>query len=77
MSEFVEIYVDTPLEVCELRDPKGLYQKARKGEITNFTGIDSPYEVPLLAEVTLVNHQVSVDEMVGQVLQYLTDKKYI
>ena len=46
-GEFVEVFVDTPLEVCEARDPKGLYEKARAGEIKNFTGIDSPYEAPL------------------------------
>ena len=52
-KEFIEVYVDTPLEVCESRDPKGLYQKARKGEIPNFTGISSPYEVPTRAEIPI------------------------
>ncbi len=50
---FVEVFVDTPLDVCEERDPKGLYVKARAGEISNFTGIDSPYEAPLSPELTL------------------------
>jgi adenylylsulfate kinase len=52
-NEFLEIYVDTPLEICEKRDPKGLYLSARKGEIKNFTGIDSPYEPPSTPEFTL------------------------
>ena len=52
-GEFIEIFVDTPLEICEQRDPKGLYQKARDGQIRNFTGIDSPYEAPEQAEITL------------------------
>lgn len=52
-GDFVEVFVDAPLEVCESRDPKGLYKKARAGEIKNFTGIDDPYEAPLEAELTL------------------------
>jgi bifunctional enzyme CysN/CysC len=52
-GEFMEVFIDTPLEVCEQRDPKGLYAKARRGEIKNFTGIDSPYEAPENAEVVL------------------------
>jgi len=52
-GEFVEVFVDTPLEVCERRDIKGLYAKARAGEIPNFTGISSPYEVPEAAELVL------------------------
>ena len=45
-GEFIEVFVDTPLEICEARDPKGLYKKARAGEISNFTGLDAPYEAP-------------------------------
>ena len=52
-GDFIEIYVDTPLAVAERRDPKGLYRKARRGELANFTGIDSPYEAPLNAELTI------------------------
>ncbi|MCC2616847.1 adenylyl-sulfate kinase [Aestuariibacter halophilus] len=52
-GEFIEVFVDTPLEVCESRDPKGLYQKARQGDIKHFTGIDSPYEAPDAAEIHL------------------------
>ena len=55
-SEFVEIFIDTPLEVCEARDPKGLYKKARSGDITHFTGIDSEYQAPVNPEIT-VNFQ--------------------
>jgi bifunctional enzyme CysN/CysC len=57
-GEFVEVFVDTPLEECERRDPKGLYAKARRGELKNFTGIDSPHEAPQGAEV----HLRTVDE---------------
>jgi bifunctional enzyme CysN/CysC len=53
LGEFVEIFVDTPLEICEQRDPKGLYKKARRGELRNFTGLDSPYERPSNPELVL------------------------
>jgi adenylyl-sulfate kinase len=52
-ANFVEVYMDTPIEICEQRDPKGLYKKARAGEIKDFTGIDSPYEVPIFPEVRI------------------------
>jgi sulfate adenylyltransferase len=52
-EHFIEVFVDTPLEVCEQRDTKGMYAKARRGEIKDFTGIDDPYEPPLNAEITL------------------------
>ena len=61
-GEFVEIYMNTPLKVCEQRDPKGLYQKARKGEIKHFTGIDSEYEVPKQPEILLNTAECSVEE---------------
>ena len=63
-EEFIEVFVDTPLEECERRDPKGLYRKARSGEITNFTGIDSPYEVPESPEVHLQTREMGFDAMV-------------
>ena len=72
-DEFVEIFVDTPLEVCEQRDPKGLYKKARAGELKNFTGIDSEYETPLNAELTLKSGEADVDALVDQVIDYLKD----
>jgi len=70
-GDFVEIFVDTPLDLCEKRDPKGLYAKARKGEIKNFTGIDSPYEVPLRPELVLGNHGPHPVELSKKVIEYL------
>lgn len=70
-GEFTEIFVDTPLEVAEFRDPKGLYQKARRGEIPNFTGIDSPYEAPLKPELRLETSQKSVRHAVDEILKLL------
>jgi bifunctional enzyme CysN/CysC len=67
-GEFVEVFVDTPLAECERRDPKGLYRKARAGEISNFTGIDSPYESPELPEVHLHTDQVRLEDMVEQLV---------
>ena len=67
-SNFVEIYVATPLEECERRDVKGLYARARRGEIKNFTGIDDPYEPPEHPELTLETRDLSVDECVAKVL---------
>ncbi|WP_233843748.1 sulfate adenylyltransferase subunit CysN [Dyella sp. 2HG41-7] len=71
-GEFVEVFVDTPLEECERRDPKGLYRKARAGEITNFTGIDSPYEAPNTPEVHLRTKDAKLDAMVEQLVTYLS-----
>lgn len=71
VDEFVEIHMATPLSVCEQRDPKGLYQKARRGEIKNFTGIDSEYEAPEAAEVTLNTAECDISECVAQVIDYL------
>jgi adenylylsulfate kinase len=68
---FVEIYVATPLDECERRDAKGLYARARRGEIRNFTGIDDPYEPPEHPELTLDTRVLSVDESVAQVLDRL------
>lgn len=70
-GEFVEVFVDAPLEVCEQRDPKGLYRKARAGEIKNFTGIDSAYEPPENPEIVLKTGERSVDELADQVIAYL------
>ena len=70
-GEFVEVFVSTPLEVCEQRDPKGLYAKARGGELKNFTGITSPYEAPEAAEITIDSSKLSVHECVDQVIRYL------
>ena len=70
-GEFFEIFMDTPLEVCEDRDPKGLYKKARAGEIANFTGIDSDYEVPEMAELVLKSAEHDVEELADQVVAFL------
>ena len=70
-DDFVEVFVDAPLEVCEQRDPKGLYRRARAGQIKNFTGIDDPYEPPLRPELVLHSDQATPDELAEQVLGYL------
>jgi adenylylsulfate kinase len=65
---FIEVYVNAPLEVCEARDTKGLYQKARRGEISSFTGVDDPYEAPVSAEVECRTDRESVELSAGRVL---------
>ena len=70
-GEFVEIYVATPLSTCELRDPKGLYKKARAGEIRNFTGIDSDYEVPSNPELLIDTSVLDLDEAVMEIIAFL------
>lgn len=76
-GEFVEVYVDTPLEVCERRDPKGLYKKARAGEIPEFTGISSPYEAPETPEIHIKTEEGSIEDAVVQIIGYLQSKGYI
>lgn len=71
-DDFTEIYISTPLEECERRDVKGLYAKARKGEITQFTGIDDPYEEPEDPELTIDTTNKSVEEAVQKVLDFLS-----
>ncbi|HXJ32884.1 MAG TPA: adenylyl-sulfate kinase [Candidatus Eisenbacteria bacterium] len=73
-GDFVEIFVDCPVEVCEQRDVKGLYKKARAGEIKEFTGISAPYEAPAKPELTLESHELSVDAAVAKVVDYLASK---
>jgi adenylyl-sulfate kinase len=70
-GEFIEIHMATPLSVCEQRDPKGLYKKARKGDIKNFTGIDSAYEAPESAEITLNTAEYDIEACVDKVIAYL------
>ena len=70
-GDFAEVYVDTPLELCERRDPKGLYAKARAGELRNFTGVDSPYEPPLDPELHLRTENESVDALARRVVEFL------
>ena len=76
-GEFIEVFVQCPIEECERRDPKQLYAKARRGEIKDFTGIDSPYEAPEQPEITLRSDLVSVEEAVNQVFAYLKEKNII
>ncbi|MCF2946680.1 adenylyl-sulfate kinase [Paraglaciecola aquimarina] len=76
-SEFVEIFIDTPLAECEKRDPKGLYQKARKGDIKDFTGIDSPYEAPESPEITLSYSGQTAEGSAEQIFEQLKAKGFI
>jgi adenylylsulfate kinase len=68
-QNYIEVFVDAPLEVCEQRDVKGLYKKARAGEVKNFTGIDSPYEAPTNADIVLQTGALSVEESVGRLME--------
>ena len=76
-GEFVEIFVDTPLEIAEGRDAKGLYKKARSGEIKNFTGIDSPYEVPENPEIHLHMRDLSAEDAAGIITGWLENRGYL
>ena len=76
-GQFIEVFVDTPLSICESRDPKGLYKKARAGEIKNFTGIDSAYEVPASPEVHIKTAEKSIEECAKQVVEYLKVRGYL
>ena len=73
-AAFVEVYVEAPLEVVEERDTKGLYKKARSGEIKNFTGISDPYEAPENAEVTVHTGSESIEESAGRIISYLEEQ---
>ncbi|MEH7548586.1 adenylyl-sulfate kinase [Bacillus sp. AFS076308] len=76
-GEFIEIYLNCPILVCEDRDPKGLYKKARKGEISEFTGISSPYEAPISPEIIIDSDKMTIEESVDKVIGYLKDKKIL
>lgn len=76
-NEFIEVYVNCSVEECERRDPKGLYQKARSGEIANFTGISAPYEAPEDPELTVETDQQSLEESAEQVIRFLEDQGYV
>jgi adenylylsulfate kinase len=76
-GEFIEIYVNCPIQVCESRDPKGLYKKARKGEIPDFTGISSPYEAPISPEIIIHTDKMTIEQSVNKVLVYLKNKKIL
>jgi adenylylsulfate kinase len=76
-GRFIEVFVDTPLEVCEARDPKGLYRKARAGDIPQFTGISAPYEAPEDAEIRLQTSGRSIDESATEVVDWLRAQGFI
>lgn len=76
-EDFIEVYLSTPLSVCESRDPKGLYKKARLGEIKSFTGIDSPYDIPKNPNITIPTHEINLKESTNVLLRYLKEFKYI
>lgn len=75
--KFIEVFMNTPLEVCERRDTKGLYERARNGEITNFTGINDPYEVPQHPEITIDSADESVERSADIIMHYLKNNKYL
>jgi len=76
-GEFIEVYISTPLELAETRDPKGLYKKARRGEIKNFTGIDSPYEEPERAEMIVKTVAATPEAHAQAIVKHLRDKGYL
>jgi adenylylsulfate kinase len=76
-KEFIEIFVDAPIEICEQRDPKKLYERARLGKIPHFTGISSPYEIPKNPEIHLHTDRSNVEESVQIVIEYLQKKGYL
>lgn len=71
---FIEVYIQVPLSIAEKRDPKGLYAKARKGEIKDFTGVSAPYEEPERAEIVVNSGETGVEEAVAQIVVYLEEK---
>ncbi len=76
-GRFVEIFLDVPLEICESRDPKGLYKKARKGEIADFTGISSPYEKPENPEISICTGKEDLHSSVKKIMDYLRERQII
>jgi len=76
-GEFLEVFVDTPLDVCMQRDPKGLYEKAKAGKIKNFTGIDSPYEAPEKAELTIRTVEATPEAQAQAIVRHLREHGYL
>ncbi|WP_241242260.1 adenylyl-sulfate kinase [Thalassotalea sp. G2M2-11] len=76
-GEFIEVFIDTPIDVCEQRDPKGLYKKARAGEIKDFTGIDSSYDIPESPTIHVKTAEQTVAQCAEQVVQFLVKHQYI
>ena len=75
-GSFIEVYLDVSVDVCERRDPKGLYKKARAGEINNFTGISAPYEQPAEPEIRVNTEKLDVDACVDKIVAYLQEQGY-
>jgi len=73
-DEFIEVFIDTPIEVCEARDPKGLYKKARAGDIPHFTGIGSPYEAPVNPELRVQTDVLSIEECAQFIIEYINGR---
>lgn len=73
-GEFIEVFIDTPIDVCESRDPKGLYKKARAGKIPNFTGISSGFDIPESPELHIKTAEQSIEQSVEQIIQYLKEE---
>jgi len=76
-ERFIEIFVDTPIEVCEERDVKGLYARARRGQIKGFTGVDDPYEVPVDAEITLHTVDISSEENARKIIEIMEARGFL
>ncbi len=76
-GEFIEVYIDTPIAVCEQRDPKGLYKKARAGEIKHFTGIDSDYDVPQAPAIHVKTAEQDIEACAKQIVSYLSENGFI
>lgn len=77
VNNFIEVFVDAPLEVCELRDPKGIYKRVRAGEIELFTGIDDPYDIPEDPHIHIKTHELDIERSVEMVLEYLRIENHI
>jgi sulfate adenylyltransferase len=77
VDQFIEVHVDTPLDVCETRDPKGLYARARRGEIKGFTGIDDPYEPPLNPEVVVQTVDRTPEQNARAIVDYLESRGFL
>ena len=76
-NEFIEVYTKCSVEECEKRDPKGLYKKARSGEIPEFTGISAPYQAPENPEITIDTEHDTIEQSVEQIIRYLKEHQYI
>ena len=76
-SEYIEIFLNCPITICEGRDPKGLYKKARKGEIADFTGISSPYEMPTNPEITIETDTMTLGQSVERIIGFLKERKIL